>query len=400
MNMYNFQSSPVQSSPVLDSVHNKVIIVTLIAPTGNYGNILQHYALQETVKSLGFSVDSMDCPIEELGLLRKAGRFAIKNIKRAVKLMLALIGVKKYREKFIAKLNDKGKTKASIYERKKLFQEFYAEYFGKIIHSTYRKALTHQISGMNEYNYVITGSDQVWNIEITKTLESLRYYYLQFVEREKRVNYAPSFGVSRLKFFERNIHKKLLQGFDRLSCREEEGCNIIKELTGREAQLVLDPTLLLTAEEWRRIARKPEYDLPENYVLVYVFSDIHKFMPYISELAEGLPVINIYDRSSRYFSRTGPREFVWLIDHADRVLTSSFHGTAFSVNFRKNFVSFNSGSGRFSRIRTLLSNLGLTERIFTPGRNIIRVPVNYDAVNEKLNALRENSMNFLRECLK
>ena len=127
---------------------------------------------------------------------------------------------------------------------------------------------------------------------------------------------------------------------------------------------MLDPTLLMTAEQW-------EYDLP---------------------------VINVYGVLGRYYSATGPREFVYLVDHADYVLTSSFHGTAFSVNFGKRFISFKVGL-RFSRIRTLLANLGLMDRVFVPDRDILSAPIDYEAVNEKLQALRERSMRYLASCL-
>ena len=402
---------PVQSSPVRDSVpespHNKVLLVTLIAPVGNYGNILQHYALQEAIKSLGYDVESLDCPMIELGFAQKMldaiSGFAVKNLKRTVKLVLAALGVKKYREKLIAKLKGKQPsyqpTASQQSRRNTIFQDFYREYIDTMIPSTYREVLTSSKSRWSKYKYVIAGSDQILNIGIVRTFEALRYYYLEFAAEEQRVSYAPSFGVSRLKFHERHVHRKGLQGFKKLSCREEEGCRIIKELTGREAELVLDPTLLITADDWRKIARKPSYPIPEHYALCYFWNNNNEeYMRAVRELSGGRQVIYALDYEHDSYSMTGPREFVWLIDHADYVFTESFHGTAFSVNFRKKFVAFGTAPC-FDRIRTLLANTGLLDRIYYPDKEFIDSEIDYDAVNKRLSFLREDSMKYLVSCL-
>ena len=341
-------------------------------------------------------------------MLEKVSRFfgRVANFfKRAGKLVLALTGNKYYRKKLVNILTGKGKDSeidsADILKRKELFQDFYRDFFGNIIHSTYSETLSADSSQFDGYDYVIAGSDQVWNPELVGTFEALRYFYLEFVEKEKRVNYAPSFGVSRLKFLERHVHREGLNGFTRLSCREKEGCDLIRELTGRDAQLVLDPTFLLTAEQWRKIERKPEYEVPEHYALTYFLGEAE--MSTAKKLAGELPIIQAPDGTAQIYSMTGPREFVWLIDHADLVITASFHGTAFSVNFGRRFITFKGGNW-FSRMKTLLSNLGLTDRIFELGRdddrnNIADMPIDYEAVNVKLAELRKKSMNYLASCL-
>ena len=401
------QSSPVQSSPVRDSVsksHNrKVLIVTLIAPIGNCGNILQHYALQEAIKSLGYDAESLACPIIELKFRHRVKGFVVRNLKRAVKLVLALAGIKKYRQKLKAKLKNHSQMEENAkndLKCKAIFQEFYREYFDKIIHSTYLETFTCNKDRWNEYDYIITGSDQVWNMEIIYTLEALRYYYLEFADQSKRVNYAPSFGVSTLKFYERYEHRKGLNGFNRLSCREEDGCDLIHSLTGREAQLVLDPTFLLTAEQWRKIARKPKYEVPEHYAFTYYLGAPQILA--VKKLAEGLPIVSALNRTEQTYAMTGPREFLWLIDHADIVITASFHGTVFSVIFGKRFITVK-GSW-FGRLKTLLSHFDLTDRIYEldgdeSNINVLGAPIDYDSVNMKLQTLREKSMKYLASCL-
>ena len=395
MSEYNRQSSPVQSSPVRDSIP-KALIVTLITPDGNYGNSLQHYALNETLKSLGYDVESLDCP--RTG--HRIADFVIKNLKRAVKLVLAVLGVKKYRQKLSAKLNGIGRAILSQQsERKSTFQAFYNEYIGGIIHSTYREVLNSK-SRWNKYQRIITGSDQVWSIGNVKTFEALRYYYLEFAEPGQRVAYAPSFGVSKLKFSERHVHRKCLQGFSKLSCREEEGSEIIRQLTGKYAEVVLDPTFLLTAQDWRKIARKPEYSVPEHYALCYFWdNENEEYLKAVHEISRGLEIVFALNHEGKTYGETGPLEFLWLVDHADYVFTESFHGTAFAINFGKRFLSFGEGSIRFSRIRTLLANLGLMDRVYYPHKTFSGSDIDYNAVNNKLNTLRESSMRYLKECL-
>ena len=341
----------------------------------------------------------------ELSAIEKTAKF----FNRVRKFVLVLAGNQYYRQRLLNKLarrknpqnTDTPDTfKLDDAERKAVFQAFYREYFGKIIHSTYRETLSANSSAWNEYDYVIAGSDQIWNRELVGTFEALRYFYLEFVDQSKRVNYAPSFGVSRLNFLERHVHRKGLNGFTRLSCREEEGCNMIRELTGRDAQLVLDPTFLLTAEHWRKIARKPEYEVPAHYAFTYYLGEAE--LSAAKELSGGLPIINALDSTNQVYATTGPREFLWLIDHADIVITSSFHGTVFSILFRKRFITFK--GNWFSRLATLLANFGLTGRIFdiTGGNNstnIADVPIDYEAVSVKLEELREKSMRYLAGCL-
>ena len=229
-------------------------------------------------------------------------------------------------------------------------------------------------------------------------------YYLEFISRAKRVCYAPSFGFSKFPQEDIELHRKGLEGFSRLSCREQEMQPMIRALTGQEAELVLDPTLLLTPEQWRDVASKPEYPLPERYVLCYILGEITPdYARAIHDMAGGLPVINVLDTNDAEHYSTHPGEFVYLIDNADFVVTDSFHGTAFSVNFGKNFLTFRrkekNCEDMFGRIESILTNAGLMNHIYEPGMTSRPEAVDSDSVLEKLNALREKSLKYLRECL-
>jgi len=241
------------------------------------------------------------------------------------------------------------------------------------------------------------------------------YYHLTFVDRAKRVNYAPSFGSASFTFEFPELRKEFLAGFDRISCREAKGCETIKRVTGFQAIHVLDPSMLLRAEDYRAVSRKPQYEVPEHYALLYIAfgglpeARLLEYENVISRVCHGLPVISIafwdskseIDRSTEeVVSSTGPAEFLWLIDHADVVLTNSFHGTVFSVLFQKSFISLHRMSVADSvKIEDILSTLGLSHRIYQDDGLIPEQEIDYSVPYEKLEAMRTSSMRYLKDCL-
>ncbi|MBQ9388666.1 MAG: polysaccharide pyruvyl transferase family protein [Synergistaceae bacterium] len=412
------QRPATSDQPVLfskSSQDRKVLIVTLFFPHGNYGSTLQHYALQETVKSLGFSTYSIFCTRESRASFTDILYRFVRLCKITAKIMLAVAGNREYRRKIIMKLTPHSVEAKKHYEgaeeRSEIFRDFYDKFIDGKIYSSFAKVMSGEKSQWVQYDYVVTGSDQVWNRAWCVTSEGLRFYYLQFVERSQRVSYAPSFGLRSLPFIDLPLHKKGLRGFNRLSCREVSGCEIIKRLTNLDAQLVLDPTLLLEAAQWRKLARKPSYDVPENYALVYLLGADNEYYrtirkTVIEKSAEGRKLIDIsgYSSGNEYYYHTGPQEFLWLVDNADYVFTNSFHGTVFSINFGKNFTSFwKERKGHpedITRLDNILSNCGLNDRLYTPENvDVVGTAIDYGTVFEKLAIMRESSLNYLRQCL-
>ena len=256
-------------------------------------------------------------------------------------------------------------------------------------------------SQWDKYKFAVTGSDQVWRIWL-HTIEQAECYYLEFMSREKRVCYAPSFGFTQFYEPDINLHKKGLEGFDKLSCREQEGVNLIKQLINKDAKLVLDPTLLLNASQWREIECKPDINLPDRYVLTYFLGRrTQEYERAIKQAAGDLPVIDIYNEAEAFLQNyvAGIEEFLYLFDHADFVLTNSFHGTVFAINFGKKFYSFTREYESFSRIQSILDSLNLANHAYKSESNSRPDEINYHEVNEKLNILRESSIKYLRECL-
>ena len=251
---------------------------------------------------------------------------------------------------------------------------------------------------------IIVGSDQVWNPAVTGGDTA---YYLDFCPDEKKVSYAASFGVSRLEEDFADRVRPLLSAIPSLSVREEAGRDIVAHLTEREAKVVLDPTFLLTREDWRSLAAKrPLATRP--YIFSFIFNPNAENTAFRDRLARetGLPVLTISDNPFSRSSETsllargvGPSEFLRLIMDASYVVTDSFHGTALSILLnRPFFVTLSTKTN--SRLETLLSRLSLSDRILAEGGETdVRTPIDYECVNRMIAQQREDSLSFLRGAL-
>ena len=350
---------------------------------------LQNYALQVAVQSLGFNVYSLHD--------RNASSYFLRIIKKCAKYVLALLGSKKYRKQL------SGKNNAKFHGKK--FDAFYKKYLTNIISISRSEALDPQNkSQWDKFSYAIVGSDMVWH-NWDNTDENLDFYYLSFVLPEKRVCYAPSFGVRKFLKKRTKFHKKYLPTFKKLSCRESSCCEAIRKLTGLDAVHVVDPSLLLQAENYRVIAKKPDYDVPEHFTISYFIEDVEEnrldeFNGIIKKVGGNLKNIDIFNINDVEHFSTGADEFLWLMDHADYIFTNSFHGTVFSIMFKKPFIAFQRVvDGMQNKISDLLSTLGIAGRIYQNDGKIPEGKIDYDSVYEKLNIRREISLNYLKECL-
>lgn len=175
-----------------------------------------------------------------------------------------------------------------------------------------------------QFDYFIAGSDQIWNpyYDFVGTTE-----LLEFARPEQRISYAASFGVNEISDEKKEVYAKNLSQFKALSVREKRGAEIIKELTDREAKVVLDPTMLLTIEQWSKVEKKSKFIPKKKYGLVYSLGEKN---------TDFENAINLYGKEMKIFDiRTlqkngreipvGPAEFLYLIHHAEIILTDSFH---------------------------------------------------------------------------
>lgn len=361
----------------------------------NYGTVLQAYALQHVIENLGnYEAEIID--------------FRIHNEKKLSKMQLALLRLRRmgvyFRE---SERVYRQKRYGSIFQEKRpLFDEFFQHSLkvGDKTFNTYDELRSAKL----DYDIYLTGSDQTWSPKIGLHPAM----FLEFAPPvATKIAYAPSIGVTCLSKSESDKINLYLQRYDAISCRETTGCHVLSAcVKDKEIVNVLDPTFLLTDKDWNNLAIAPE--ITSSYILCYFIGD----RPYYREMATqlsaslGLPLYFIpvswrdVGEGNNLLPQTGPREFLGLIRDARLVLTDSFHGTAFAINYRKSFYSFTKIEGGKtasdnSRLYDILSKIGLEDRLYDAPNRIDFSDVDYSAVDGKLNKYRSESITFLRHAL-
>lgn len=386
-------------------MEKKRVGIITICKCNNYGAELQAYATVEKLRQMGYEAEIIDY------LYYKSWRFRDSRVSRPfvpmnikgrisywVKYRLAGLMMETVAPCFLPSMRRRIKRFADFHQANTPFSKQYLS-----MDDLYRD--------LPLYDIYMTGSDQVWNPSASSSIEP---YFLSFAPQgAKRVSYAASFGVNQIDEELQPRYAKLLSTYDRIGVREADGCNLVKQLCGKEATWVLDPTLLLGKNNWMKVSGKyPQ--VPQHYVLIYQLSDSRS----IAELAKRIghekkiPILRIAKRACfvkkdngvHNLLDVGPSEFLSLIAGADYVLTNSFHGTAFSINMGVPFWTIvSTKKANNSRIESLLGMLGLKERMLLDDCKIDEVDVNasvhYEDVLKKLAVERHKSELFLREAL-
>ena len=308
----------------------KIGIVTL-SSNDNYGNKLQNYAIVKILTEKGYNVETVWNDVF-------LGHGIILYIKKTIKRIIRL-----------SELFDK---------RKKCFRRFnrYLNYK----HYSYSNNSLKRIS--KQYDAMIVGSDQVWNYEY---IDGTNTSFLLGDIQKPKIAFSASFGVSNIPDNKKWIYKKYLPKFNSISVREDRGKELVKELAKRDdAEVLVDPTMLLDGKEWDVILRKPA-GVPKKYILCYFLGEIsEKRRKVIDEAAKemGCAIINILDKQSPFY-KTGPSEFLYLEKNAELICTDSFHSSVFAIIYNKPFVVFDreqKGVGCMnSRLETLLKKFHL-----------------------------------------
>ena len=257
----------------------------------------------------------------------------------------------------------------------------------------------------------VCGSDQIWNPFLYNS-----HYFLDFVsDNQKKIAYAPSFGTDNfdnsLQLDKISFH---IAKIPYLSCREKSGAEWLSAITKQNVPVVLDPTMLITKEEWCSISNHL-YNKPKHYILCYFLGKNEKYWKYINAFAKKekmklviLPIFGKdFKRKADVYKDVGPREFISLVDGADYVFTDSFHGCIFSILFEKKFIVFmrfnnKNKKNQNTRIENLLNTFYLTERLFSETNSIdsiISSPINYRIVRNILTSERKMSLNYLFNAL-
>lgn len=369
----------------------KVGLIT-ICDYKNYGNRLQNYASQEVLKSIGCQVET---------IVNKPTR---KKDSQQLSLVNRLYRVSKMSrneifDKVISRLNQK-RNAENLASKIEVFKKFTKEHIQETKYIITKDNIPIDIN--SDFDYFVVGSDQVWN-PIFRNGSSIDF--LTFASQEKRIAYAPSFGISEIPQEYVQLYKKWLSEFPYLSVRENAGAKIIKDLTGREAQVLVDPTLILTKEKWLSVAKPAKNKPLKNYLLTYFLGGIPKqYKKRIYEIAKknNLKVINLADLRDPETYIIGPSEFIDFINSASIFCTDSFHGVVFSVIMETPFIVFDrAGSlpSMNSRIDTILSTFKLETR---HARNISEesiFDIDFSHVGMILESERNKAFNYLKEAL-
>ena len=245
----------------------------------------------------------------------------------------------------------------------------------------------------SKYDFFIAGSDQIWNpyYSFVGSTE-----LLVFASSKKKISYSASFGVDKIPGEKIEKYKAALSDFSYISVREDAGAKIIEDLTGKEAEVVLDPTLLLEAEDWRKIARRPKTCPKDRYTLLYFLDTTNKY----TKKEEMENVFDIRMKKNGRELPIGPEEFIYLFDNAEKVITDSFHATVFSIIFRKPCITLTRpGIDMSSRISSLVKHLGIEECIEDDGSLVIDERIDYAIVDDRIKFEKNKAIDFLEKAL-
>jgi len=217
-----------------------------------------------------------------------------------------------------------------------------------------------------EYNYFIVGSDQVWNPNFwSKRYNHASIRFLKFVPKEKRIAYAASIAIPEIPKGKEQFFKDSLNEMKAISMREKAGAELVKKLTGRDVPVVVDPTILLSKEEWQKIEMVPEWYNREKYILTYFLGNPS---PIIKSIAKknNWKIYNLMDKDNFDLYTSRVEEFIYLINHAQLVATDSFHACVFSILMNTPFLVVNRKeigmADMTSRIDTLMELFGYQDR--------------------------------------
>ena len=353
----------------------KVSIVSLFGEF-NYGNRLQNYAAQEVLRSMGLQTQS---------IYIQSSRSKTIDILKRLCFGKPLCYLFRNSSRFIR------------FKRQQVFREFNRKHITLKAYSSVKE--------IEDWDFFVVGSDQVWNLKYDTDAKK-RLFFLSFTKPEKRVCFAPSFGLSEIPPQWKDFFQEELKGFPMLSVREKRGAEIIKELTGRDAEVLIDPTLMLDKEDWLRIAKKPNnVDTEVPYVLNYFLGSMPK-----QAISNGEKIVIdlngcIYDIKDPSFPElyvSGPSEFLYLIEHAAVVQTDSFHACVFSFLFGKPFLLYareGKDPDMFSRMETLFSTFGLKRKFVDSGLENNIYECDYTDGYRRLKVEREKVITFLKQSM-
>lgn len=365
---------------------------------GNYGSILQAYALQNVVQESGFDCEiirhhvtgelktQVTYRVKHGGLIRTTSYYWQKAVTKTLERLMKM---------------DSG--------RKKILDEFVEDHLRlseRIYHNN-------DFSECSAYDAYICGSDQIWNPGHTFLS---RFYWLDFAPVEaKRIAYAPSMGKVHLNDEEKMVVEGYLKQYTAIAVREQitaDGLNAI--VPDENIEVVVDPTLLIPAEKWRE--KLPERKIEEDYLFAYLLRGDKKQREYISKVAKEkklkLVVYQNLEESSLMSdektwgdircNQDTPFDFLEKIYNAKMVITDSFHCTVFSLLFEKDVFLLkkkNDHTNQFTRLEQLLATCEVSNRVISENQTLPEFDIDYETVRDRIAHKRAEGREFLLKAL-
>lgn len=366
------------------------ILLTTVFSAFNYGSSLQALAGKHIIEKAGY-----ECELVKLKSLVK-GRDV--RIGKLITILLRSIFLKK---------NNALKTYNTSYN-KTLIEGTERKFFDFTDTYLKPKDITYgELKRMAEESVAcFSGSDQIWN---SSTLYVDPIYYLRFAPKYKRVALSPSFGRNFIADYNKEKMRKWISDYPYLSVREDSGVRLIKELTGRDATHLLDPTLIIKSVEWKHILGIK--DKPNDYILAYFLDEPSDYAKKcLNELKENLDTkilaipykFECMDYCDSIVA-AGPKEFVELVANAKVVCTDSFHGTVFAMNMHTPFFTFEreygSANKQSERVLSILRKVGMLDR-YQPKNAVEELNnLDFEHSEEVLNAERKKAYDYVNNAI-
>lgn len=371
----------------------------------NFGGCLQSYALWAFITSIGYKCEIIDLyrPVMSgyknekshltFSTCKKAEQ--VKNLKQLAKKYFSLL--RNIIKPNITKYNFTNNANFLLFNS---LIKYSAPYYS--IDSLYINP--------PHYDIYISGSDQIWNPDMPFENEP---YLLTFAPSDKkRIAYASSFGRQSLPDEFKKHYKNCLEKYNSISVREASGQKIIEELGELESDLVLDPTMLFDSEYWHTISSKP--NIKQRYLFCFSLNNNIELLTYASKICKknNLALVIISNEKHAFEGvisiikpDSGPKEWLGFIENAEYVITDSFHGSVFSILFKKSFLSYTKKENREkypgSRIENLFELLSLKSCLIEDFNHVPSIKdssFQYELLEEKIHSLRKYSQNYLLKC--
>lgn len=370
----------------------------------NYGSLLQCYATQRVLESIGVECILLTGKNRRIDNWAAKGRFVIAATARCLRHPLRIPA--------FYKLWNSSRRSSLRHMPKNCLQAMDDFIRDNVASLAVTRREKRKMAHTAEYRVFLSGSDQIWSGD---SLIVNGDHFLRFAPRHKRIAWAPSFGSGSVAPYNTCLYRKYIGEYAELSVREEQGVNIIKSLTDREARWVLDPVLMLTGDRWRSLIPPtlPEGERKPYLFLYFLNKPTSRAMDAIivAQQTSGCRVLAFGNRFDEYqniprleYDGGSPWRYLAFIDRAKMVLTDSFHAVAFSLTFHRPFWVFRRNyihnSDQTARIDSILALCGLSNRLISK-QDILKLEngIDFHAADKALACRRNISLRYLQEAL-